>query len=47
MFALLFLFACGEKADETAQPEPTDQCSGETYEQVVSEVTPGWTPADG
>jgi hypothetical protein len=47
MFALLFLFACGEKADDTAQPEPTDQCSGETYEQVLSEVTPGWTPADG
>ena len=48
MFALLLLLiGCGETADDTSKNEPTDQCSGETYEEIVSDVAEGWTPDDG
>ena len=46
MFALLLLFACGEKADDTAEAEATDDCSG-PYEEIEARGMPGWTPAAG
>ena len=47
MFALLLMLACGEKADDTAEAEATDDCSDLPYEEIEAEGMPGWTPAAG